>query len=424
MGYGNGISVTPRKDSHGEIIRGKWFVQVSLGFDGKGGRIRKSCVVSGTKAEAFKRGEQLKREFDMGIDPNADKITFAQFAKKWHANRVEAGELRSRALEREASRIKRLCGELGNYQLKQITPSAIEAAYSAIKTHPKDPGRTEPLSGTTMNGIHRLLSQIMKAAVNNDFILRNPCERVKAPKKDTKEKEYLSQEEAARLTATLNQSEKVAYSQLQEKENRMHAAGKRYSRSSVYGIKELSCLMAVRLALTTGARGSEVFGLAWENVAADCSSIEIKQTLTVQGKIEPPKTEKSNRAISLDKVTARHLKRWRDVQGALLRTLGIKNLAAAPVCCSNTGSWFRRMNFIHWLHAWNEKNGFSFTMHTLRHTHATLLLGEPGITVKQVQKRLGHSSATTTWDTYGHFIEDKDDEAAEVFGAILSAKTA
>lgn len=82
------------------------------------------------------------------------------------------------------------------------------------------------------------------------------------------------------------------------------------------------------------------------------------------------------------------------------------------------------MNFIHWLHAWNEKNGFSFTMHTLRHTHATLLLGEPGITVKQVQKRLGHSSATTTWDTYGHFIEDKDDEAAEVFGAILSAKTA
>lgn len=424
MGYGNGISVNPKKNSRGETMRGKWLLVVSLGFDGKGKRIRKKCTVSGTKAKAYQVGEEIKREFELGIDPNADKITFAQFAEEWHANRVEAGELRSRTLEREESRIKRLCGELGKYQLRQITPSAVEAAYSAIRTRPKDPNRTEPLSGTTMNGIHRLLSQIMKAAVNNDIILRNPCDRVKAPKKDTKEKEFLSKEEAARLTATLNQCEEVAYSQLREKENRMHTLGKRYSRSCVRGVKELSCLMAVRIALATGARGSEVFGLTWENVAADCSSIEITQTLTSQGKIEPPKTEKSARTISLDRVTARRLKQWRDVQGSLLRTLGIKNLEAVPVCCSETGSWFGRMNFIHWLHAWNAERGFTFTMHTLRHTHATLLLGEPGITVKQVQKRLGHSSATTTWDTYGHFIEDKDDEAAEVFGAILSAKTA
>lgn len=139
MGYGNGISVKPRKDSHGEIMRGKWFVQVSLGFNGKGERIRKSCVVSGTKAEAFKRGEQLKREFDMGLDPDADKITFAKFAEKWHATRVEAGELRSRTLEREASRIKRLCGELGNYQLKQITPASIEATRFSDKDSPQRP---------------------------------------------------------------------------------------------------------------------------------------------------------------------------------------------------------------------------------------------------------------------------------------------
>ena len=424
MGYGNGVSVTPKKDSHGKIVRNKWLVVVSLGYDGKGKRIRKKATVNGTKADACKRGEEIKREHDLGISPNADKITFRQFAIEWHETRANSGELRSRTIEREHERIERLCNELGSYPLKLITPSAIEAAYISIKNSPKDPKRTEPLSGTTMNDLHKLLKQIMKAAVNNDYILRNPCDRVKAPKKDTKEKEFLSIDEVAILTKALNDDEKVAYTQMQEKENRMHAIGKRYSRSSVFGIKQITCLMAVRLTLATGMRGEEVFGLTWENVSDDFSSIEIKQVLTMRGKIEPPKTEKSNRTINLDEDTASHLKQWKQAQESLLRTIKITNLKAVPVCCSNTGTWFGRMNFNHWLKTWTEDKGFEFMLHKLRHTHATLLLNSSGVTVKQVQKRLGHASATTTLDIYGHFINDKDTETAQIFGDIMNTKTA
>ncbi|MGV9277483.1 tyrosine-type recombinase/integrase [Streptomyces griseosporeus] len=41
------------------------------------------------------------------------------------------------------------------------------------------------------------------------------------------------------------------------------------------------------------------------------------------------------------------------------------------------------------------------TLHTLRHTYASLLI-KHGESVKVVQKRLGHSSAAVTLDTYSH----------------------
>lgn len=101
MGYRNSISVTPKKNTRSEIVRGKWLVVVSRGFDSKGKRIRKRLTVSETKAEAYKRGEEIKREFESGIDPNADKITFAQFAAEWHANRVATSELSAASMQHE-----------------------------------------------------------------------------------------------------------------------------------------------------------------------------------------------------------------------------------------------------------------------------------------------------------------------------------
>ncbi len=45
----------------------------------------------------------------------------------------------------------------------------------------------------------------------------------------------------------------------------------------------------------------------------------------------------------------------------------------------------------------------------LRHFYASLLI-DRGSSVKTVQRRLGHQSATETLDTYGHLWPDNDDE--------------
>lgn len=411
----NGITINPKKDSKGKLIKNKWLVTVS--FQANNERIRKKETVIGTKQDAIKRGEALRQELKLGLAPEMQSLTFEQFASEWHQARVKSGELRSRSIDGEKYKLERLIEVLGAYQLKSVTPNVIKSAYACIKSTPKD-HKQETLSGSTMHAIHGLLNQIMKDALRQDLILINPCEKVKAPKKDTKEKEYLSALEVSRLASVLDICEKQAYANLFSKTEK-DCKDSLPNRKLIHGLSELSYLMALRLALATGARKEEVFGLIWQNVAKNCHTISIEQVLTSKGKIEQPKTRKSRRVLVLDENTSQHLKAWRKNQHAFLSPLGIKDCLAIPVCCSNIGGYASSSNFYKWLRKWKRIYNFDFTPHTLRHTQATLLLNNPNITLKQVQARLGHASAATTLDTYGHLVSKEDKKSANVIGEIM-----
>ena len=56
--------------------------------------------------------------------------------------------------------------------------------------------------------------------------------------------------------------------------------------------------------------------------------------------------------------------------------------------------------------------------HDLRHTHATLMLKQ-GIHPKIVSERLGHSTITTTMDTYSHVLPGMQENAAIAFEDVL-----
>ena len=58
-------------------------------------------------------------------------------------------------------------------------------------------------------------------------------------------------------------------------------------------------------------------------------------------------------------------------------------------------------------------------MHELRHTQATMLLGNK-VDIKTVQTRLGHSRASTMLDQYAHAIPANDKAAADLMGAIMN----
>lgn len=59
------------------------------------------------------------------------------------------------------------------------------------------------------------------------------------------------------------------------------------------------------------------------------------------------------------------------------------------------------------------------SLHSLRHTHASLLLANPAIPVATISKRLGHGKGQgnirTTLDIYGHVLRDEDDKAAAAY---------
>ena len=58
-------------------------------------------------------------------------------------------------------------------------------------------------------------------------------------------------------------------------------------------------------------------------------------------------------------------------------------------------------------------------MHELRHTQATLTLGN-GVDIKTVQTRLRHSRASVALDMYAHAIPANDKAAADLMGAIMN----
>lgn len=55
-----------------------------------------------------------------------------------------------------------------------------------------------------------------------------------------------------------------------------------------------------------------------------------------------------------------------------------------------------------------------FDYHSLRHSHATMLV-YAGVNIKAVQQRLGHQDIATTLNTYAHCTEDMEKEAVETF---------
>lgn len=62
--------------------------------------------------------------------------------------------------------------------------------------------------------------------------------------------------------------------------------------------------------------------------------------------------------------------------------------------------------------------GIDFHFHMLRHTHATMLI-QNGVSMKEVQDRLGHTKISTTMDIYAHTTAASRRNTADIFDALM-----
>lgn len=429
MAYGQG-EIHEKKNKAGKSYNPRrWEVVAQFGRDpltGKRNRIKQT--VRGTKGEANKELARMLEQLRGGCSAQGGRITFAEYAQKWHEKRAAGGEYQTRTIQTEELHIRYLCEVVGNMTLDKISGRTVEAALMAVKQgHVGKAGG--PLSGTTMHHIAQTFSQIMKEAVNNDLIARNPCGKVGKPKLDTPEKKALTESELLQLVATLDKCEEEEYELLAGKEQRMQERGKRFNRWRVCGVSDLSYLIALRIAAATGLRTGEVLGLRWMDVdiafelvggkPAYSGVITVAQSLTNSLEIKKPKNSSSARKVTLDANTAAHLAQWKTAQGAALLTLGIRRASETPVCCSGAGSYISMGNYHRWRKKWIKENGLAyFTPHQLRHTHATRLLGL-GVDAVTVANRLGHSTPATTLNVYAHLVPGNDAAAAELVGNMM-----
>lgn len=448
--YGNG-SVSPvmvsKRDAVGRVVLGKdgkpvkvqerdkhgllvWRVCVSLGteeYTDKNGKLRKRQLkapqqrVHGSLEDARRIAKQLTADYE-NLDTQAALNDFTAVADMWLEMAQAANLCGKDQLNQYRRHFGYMAPYLGGKPIAEIKKQDVERAFAAAK---KERG----LSNTTMHAVYQQTKRLFEYACDCDMVLRNPCRSIEPPRIDkVVTRRALSAEDAARLRACLDRDEAEAYGSFKSKEQRQAYWGHKFTRSALRGISELSGYMAVRMMLATGCRRGESLALTWQCVDFDNSQITIRRTLNQRGELKEPKTGAGVRTLYVDADTMEHLRTWKAFQAKALhlvmaedsdgRRHAVEQTEETPVCCSDVGGWFDPTNVGRWWSGYRKAIGFdSLKMHELRHTSATLLLGN-GVDVKTVQHRLGHASAALTLNQYAHAIPANDKAAAELMGAL------
>ncbi len=261
---------------------------------------------------------------------------------------------------------------------------------------PEDDALTT-ISENTIKHYHALISAILEKAVKWQLIFSNPCERVEPPKAKKNESRYLDEDQTADLLSCLV-------------------------------CEPLQYRTMITLLLYSGLRRGELCGLEWSDVDFKQNTIDVnKASMYLKGKgtfDDETKTHSSQRVIKLppaiiDLLREHHLEQMKTTIKLSETWVHSNKLFTQwdgkPIHPSTISNWFAR--FI-------KKNNLpSVSIHSLRHTNATLLIAG-GTDIRTVSKRLGHAQTSTTTNIYAHAIKSADERAAELLGDILKPSKA
>ncbi|MBR2522564.1 MAG: site-specific integrase, partial [Coriobacteriales bacterium] len=399
------------RDKHG---RQRWLVQVydRERFDPKKGKMSRKLITqrfAGSREEAKALKLSLDREIAGGLNMTERHTTLDDFIPTWEKMLRLEGDASETTIAQNVQRLSHVRKYIGGAELKDIDARLVTEVMSLIQDD-KTLAGGKGLSGTSMNMIFRTLKRCLEDACAAELIMRNPMNRLKAPKKSSVDRKSLDADGCRMLLRALDEREEAVLRSFRAKEHRMHKRGWDEARKSVEGISQLTSIMAVRIALNTGARRGEVLGLSWDCVDLGARpSIAINKTLTSRKVLKEPKTEASIGILSIDQGTAEHLRRLRAIEAEYIPSVtGVELAEDAPVCCDDRGGWYDPTNFSRWWRDFREYAGLpDLLLHELRHTNATLL-GSSGLPIKEVQARLRHAKASTTQDYYMHATEEGD----------------
>jgi integrase len=170
-------------------------------------------------------------------------------------------------------------------------------------------------------------------------------------------------------------------------------------------------------AIFTGMRASELRGLRWSDVDLKHARIHVRQRADRYHTIGMPKSDAGQRAIPVSPIVVNTLREWkRDCPEGKLDLVfptGAGNVEAHPnIVARGYGPTQVAAGVV------NDAGGAKYPgLHALRHFYASWCINPPdrgglGLSPKEVQERLGHSSIMMTMDVYGHLFPKNDDSAA------------
>lgn len=352
-----------------------------------------------SERQAKRMAEEYRQELEDEINDCLSKpdISLASYARRWHEDRKDEGEIKQSTWLREESIIISIeNSKLGEKPMCEIRVSDIDQ----FKRDGQKAGWSKDKQAKTL----RKLKQILKFAESRGVIEYDPSRNVKNIKSDPAERRSLTREDQKKIL------------------------------DAVYEEKPDGHRAAVLLALATGLREGELLGLHWGDVdlkAGGNSVLHLRKQLGRSGELEAPKHDGTG-DLPIDDDTAAWLSAWKR---QVAQSMGKKRseIQDVPICCnakwgylshSNLARWWRKFIVDHELGTFgnvyvkpdksgrNQKHftefeGYKF--HELRHTVGTELVGS-GADLRTVQAIMRHKSIRST-EPYLHSINENMVEA-------------
>jgi len=172
------------------------------------------------------------------------------------------------------------------------------------------------------------------------------------------------------------------------------------------------------LALTTGLRQGELLGLKWGDVDRAEGVLQVRRQYERDGSFSAPKAS-SQRRLDLAPAELRALEIQRESQDRDRERFGEAYVEQDLIFATHQGRPLIHRNVFREFKRLLKKAALpSIRFHDMRHTNATLMLGQ-GVHPKVVQERLGHSQVSITLNIYSHVLPGLGREAIEQLGASL-----
>ncbi|WP_424349217.1 tyrosine-type recombinase/integrase [Latilactobacillus sp. 5-91] len=357
----------------------KWYYSFEAAqVDGKRKRIER--VGGYSEKEARKALRKAIDEYENGnVQIKLDKMSVADYFNYWLVNYVERN-LKYNTVKNYRNILKKyIIPKLGKYRVRTLSPEMLQEFIDDIADNATTK-QGNPLAQHTVAIIFTVTKEALRKAVFPYRIIKdNPMAYVDMPKYEPQPKK------------TKQDLKIITLDQYRELLNYFPVAD--------------SFHMPLVIAFNTGMRRGEICALTWDKIDLVNNTITVDSNMIQHGKgtyeLASPKTKASYRTIDIGQTLVNELKGKRKSQMENQMRYGHLYDKSNFVCTEENGSPVLPNTIKYKARLVQDKLHMNFNFHSLRHTHATMLL-EAGEKMKVVSERLGHSRISTTMDTYSH----------------------
>ncbi len=314
------------------------------------------------------------KQIDTGLTYMGANMKLSDYLDLWMKT-VQENRRQKTYIQYEGILRRYILPAFGNHRLRDLHPIQIERYLNEQKT-----------AGTgerTCQLIYSTLHTVLNAAVRKGLIGRNPMDAVEKPKvQNARQKVTLEPEQIQRLLI----------------------AAQGHRNAALY-----------HLAVVTGLREGEIFGLKWSDLDWEKRRLKIQRQayrVPKQGMVfTSPKTQSGVRALMVGQVTIDKLREHQERQQLEKTVAGERWQENDLIFPTVIGTPQDPHNLLKEFKELLQKAGLpEMRFHDLRHTSITLVLNEIGAPIKEAQHRAGHASPSTTINIYGGEATNKLDE--------------